>query len=394
MKNIYIIIGALTLMSGLGLITFNEEVFSPGKEAGALLTKGKLLLEQDREETMKKAIEIFTTVASHFPGTDQAEEALYYLAESYEKLGNVDVAIEKYRKLLGLELDKELSERVRFKIARLQLTRYNTEEGFNGLMVLLTDTVDDVLRSDIYTEIARYYAREKGYAQSGKNYEIALSENPRNKEANMELARMLFLQGRDDEAFLQYRKFFNIYVDRNRNEQGFVAKYINEVYQTAIDTFNAGRHDAALKYFNFLSTEFAYTRVAEESIYYTGNIYFIRKDYNKAIGHFKEVISKRPEFRDENAYIRMGQAYHKKRDYENAIATFAKVQTLYPKGKYVEVARKWEKESKSLLRDRIELESSVKEVDTPEEKQSSLPSRELPGDLNMEPTLDDDVITP
>ena len=100
-KNIYIVIGSIVLFAGLGVITVHEEIFLPNTEARRLLTKGKLLMEQESAQEMKNAVEIFTTVASHFPDTKQAKSALYHLAETYERLGNIDVAIGKYRRLLN-----------------------------------------------------------------------------------------------------------------------------------------------------------------------------------------------------------------------------------------------------------------------------------------------------
>lgn len=390
MKNLLLIFGTLTVLSGLGVITVNKEIFAPNKEANALLTKGKLLLEQDNEETMRKAVELFTTVASHFPDTNQAQEALYYLAESYEKLGNIDVAIGKYRRLLATDMDQDLSEQVQFKISKLQLSRYNTEEGFNGLMVLLSKTTDENLRSEIYVEIARYYSRQKEYDQAMKNYEIALSENPKNPDANMELARAYFETGRHDEAFLQFKKFFNIYVDRNRSREDIANRFATQMFKTGADTLSVGEPEAAKKYFSFIAENFAYTQHAEESLYYLGNVLFMEKRYTEAIGVFEEVISRRPNTRDENAYIKKGQAHYERADYAAAIGAFSKARSEFPDGKFSALALQWESEARNLLLETQAMEKT-NQPDYIEEDQTGL----LPPALHDEPTLGGgDIIEP
>jgi len=355
MKNLYIVAGSLTILAGLGVITFNQEIFSPERQSKALLTKGRLLLEQNSMDTQKEAMEVFTTVASSFPKNDAGKEALYYLAELYEKWGNIDVAINKYRALLGLNLNKELADKVKFSIARLQLSRYNAQEGYNALMVLLSENVDDMLRSDIYTEIARFNSRQKNLVNAQTNYEIAISENPKNKNADLELGGVLFLQKKYDDALKQYEHFFNIYINRSEHNEETSENFQKKLLASATEVFHDGDLKAAKKYFEFISDKFPSTKYSETSLYYLGNMEYMNGDYKKAIEFFDDVIKYPPGEKDESAYLKKGQSYYQLRDYPMASRLFSKTQELFPDGKYLSLAKKWENESNMAMSERINI---------------------------------------
>ena len=361
MKNLYIIAGSLIILSGLGVITFNHEVFSPEKQSRALLTKARLLLDQNSSETQKEATEIFTTVASSFPSSNAGKEALYYLAGIYEKLGNIDEATNKYRALLGLNLNKDLSDRVKFSIARLQLSRYNNQEGFNALMILLSENVNDLLRSDIYTEIARFNARQKNMANAQANYEIALSENPKNKDADFELGSVLFLQKRYEDALRQYEHFFNIHINRSEHNEETAERFQKKLMASATEIFHDGNMQSAKKYFEFITDKFPHTANSETSLYYLGNMEYLGGNYKKAIEFFDQVIKYSPTDKDESAYLKKGQSYYQLHDYAMASRTFARAQELFPDGKYLDLAKKWEKESRQAMSDKINMESLQEE---------------------------------
>ncbi|MDH4199263.1 MAG: tetratricopeptide repeat protein [Spirochaetia bacterium] len=357
MKNFYIIAGSLIILSGLGVITFNREVFSPDREARSLLTKAKLLIDQDSMETQKESMEILTTIASRFPDSKQAKEALFELAELYEKWGNIDVATSKYRSLLGLNLDKNLADKVKFKIARLQLSRYNSQEGLNALMVLLSENVDDMVRSDIYTEIARFYYRQKNLSAAKSNYEIAISENSKNKEADMELGDVLFEEKKYNDALRQYEHFFNIYINRSERSENTAANFQKKLLESAQELFHDNNMGEAENYFAFISDKFPSSMSSEVSLYYLGNLEYLQGNYEKALEKFDMVIKFPPDFKDENAYIKKGQCYYQMRNYSKSALYFAKFSELYPGSKHKSLARKWEKESKMALRDKVEIEN-------------------------------------
>jgi len=389
MKNFFLISGTLIILSGLGVISFTENSFLKNSKAKALLTKGKLLLEQDTSESMKNAVEIFSTVASHFPDTEQAREALFYLAESYEKLGNVDVAIGKYRKLLALNLSGELFDKVRFKIAKLQLTRYNTEEGLNGLLLLLSEVTDDKLRSDIYKEIARYYTSKKENEQALKNYEISLTEFAKNDESILEIASLLVEMQKYEDGLAQFKKYYNIYLDREGTNQQILHKYKENLFKSASMAFSNNNLDSAAHYYQFLSDQFAGSDEGEIALYNLGNVFYKQKHYDKAIGCFDKVVKSQPELKDENGYIKLGQSYFMTREFEKAASAFSRAVNLYPDGKYILIARQWEEEAKKELQEKYSMENLD---DRPLQREKSKPY--MPESEIDEPMLENGAISP
>lgn len=85
-----------------------------------------------------------------------------------------------------------------------------------------------------------------------------------------------------------------------------------------------GRHNDALKYFdevlkNYPNEDWFYSW----SAIYSGHIYVIHKDYNKAIGYYQMVIKKKDNtFLYTLAELYSGQAYMDKKEYASAITVY------------------------------------------------------------------------
>ncbi len=403
MRSITIWVGAIVFTIGAGVFLIEREYISGDKAARVRLEQGKLQLERFDEDGLRKGIDDLTAVVAQFPDSIHARSARYHLAEAYERLGMRDVALGKYKKLLEMPLTEELKTHVRFKIAKLQVMRNYSDEGMNQLLQLLNGTADKPLRSEIYLEIGKYYHRKGLGRDAVRNFQNALTENPENREVRAAL-------GYGD---ADYKNSVALHGILDKTES-VPAKEENPAkaegkYDLAggIRAFTVGEYGKAVR----LLTPAARStgRDSEDALYYLGNAYLKLKQYRNAIHFLNRAVSNKYLDRDEAAYIKKGEAYYLSNQFSRALRVFTFARTHYPNGKYAQIARDWEAETRSMLGEKTGVKSLDDDGDDDDEDEDVLGGVAHAGDeaaprpkqrtqtvaKSEEVTLDDDVeVTP
>ena len=403
MRNAYLGAGFFAIILAIGFIMINQEYLNPQKRTRAKITRGQFYLEQDNEDAWRKAVDEFTKAASIYPGSAAGREAVYYLANAYEKLGMLDIAQSKYRKLHKHPLSEDMKKRVRFKLAKIQILRSYSDEGKSGLLALLAQTQEKTLRSEIYTELGHYYYKKRDFAQAQKNYEIALAEDSENKDARVKLAKSLTAQGKHKAAYSVYETYLTHIGEIDPRKKTVVTTYKSDILSRGMALFHKGAFAKSIEHFQLVASRFAGTPQAEDGLYYTGIAYFKMGSYYKAIESFNKVITHSPATQDDAAMVKKGEAYYQLKNFEKAAATFAEARARYGNGRYGLIARDWEEESKRAIQERYRMNKpAVVEPELEPERESSEPSlkgriqeSETRTELIEEPDLDEgDLVTP
>lgn len=355
MKNIYILVGFLILTLGAGFIYVNREYISADRTARSILNRGKLYLEQSNDDGLRKAVDELTKVAATWPDTLPGKEALYHLAEGYERLGMRDVALSKYRKLQDMPLSQELKDQVKFKIAKLQILRSYTEEGMNQLLSLLAHTRAPAMRSEIYAEIGKYHVRKGNTKDAQRNLQIALQENGENKDARIALARLFASAGKDAEAKAVYEDYlaFQEPLDKNRDKNN--SAFRGDALENGMRALTNERYYDAIRYLTLVTEKFPASKDSETAWYGIGNAYFKLRQYPKAVHAFNKVVGNAHPDKDEAAYVKKGEAYYHNKQYKQAAGIFSYVIRNYPQGKYHRIAADWEEECRRALGEATDL---------------------------------------
>ncbi|MDW8307645.1 MAG: tetratricopeptide repeat protein [Leptospiraceae bacterium] len=377
MKKTLLFLGIFFLIAAVGVFFATLLFYLPEKKAEALLRKGKLYLEQESQEALRQAIEQFTTVLSEYPNSRSATDAQYFLAQTYEKLNLKDIAFGKYKKLLEQKLSGELEEEVKFKLAKLQILRSYTEEGKTALLLLLNNTKNPKLRSEIYTEIGKIYAREGKQAEAQRNYQIALSEYAENREARLLLAKTLKEQKKDSQAFGVYEEYLTFQAPLEGDRQQVAQSYRKEILDSALKQLQQQNFTEAIKNLQFVSERFPDTDEAEDALYFLGNAYLKQKNYVAALKAFNDAVSNKPRHRDEASYIKKGETYYYRKDYKKAAAMFQYVQKNYPKSKYYQIAKDWEEEALRSMHEELSHGEAEEDEISQEKSQDSQESKEV-----------------
>lgn len=341
MRTMTIWIGAIVFTIGAGVFFIEREYIAGDKVARVKLEQGKMQLERFDEDGLRKGIDALTAVVAEFPESQYAREARYYMAEGYERLGMRDVALGKYKKLVEMPLSDVFKAKVRFKIAKLQILRNYSDEGMNQLLLLLNQTGDKALRSEIYLEIGKYYQR-RGYGKDAKrNYENALVENPENREARAALGM--------GDADYQNSVALHGVLDKDVSEKSPVADQPapRADLSAGIKAYTRGEFEKAIRL--LMPAAKGDSQEAEDALYYIGNSYLKLKQYRNAVSYLNKAVSNAPKERDEVSYIKKGEAYYLNHQYARAYRVFAFAKTHYPNGKYSQIARDWESEARRMM---------------------------------------------
>lgn len=412
MKNGYIIAGFTIILIGAGFFFISREVIHPQREAAVLLSKGKLLLERNDDSSLRRAVDELTTLAARYPDTKEAKEAIYYLANGYEKLGMGDIALTKYRKLLEYPLSEKLREKVKFKIAKLQIMKSYTEEGMASFMNLLAKTEDPGMRSEIYSEIAGYNARRGRQKEAVRNYQIALRENPANREARLGLARVLSALGKDYEAFGIYESYLagddsttESSGDEKEQKDDSSEKPLyteKNALTEGVQLFKQHKYHKAIKKLRTVVENSKGSEAEDEALYYMGYSFFKLNDYTNAVKYFNEAISNVPRNRDQHSYIKKGESYYHRKNFKKAAKVFSRYREIYPNGDYYKIAGDWEQECLRIIRDQsgltidddIEEPTDRQEDDKKTETDKKDDVKLIESDQIIEPSIESDKVVP
>lgn len=354
MRSITIWIGAIVFTIGAGVFLIEREYISGDKAARIRLEQGKLQLERFDEDGLRKGIDDLTAVVAQAPDSIHARSARYHLAEAYERLGMRDVALGKYKKLLEMPLTDELKTHVRFKIAKLQVMRNYSDEGMNQLLQLLNGTADKPLRSEIYLEIGKYYHRKGMTKDAIRNFQNALTENPENREVRAAL-------GYSDADYKNSVALHGILdktesIPAKETEDQKTEKPQRKYDVSAgIQAFSVGEYSKAIRLLTPAANSSG--RESEDALYYLGNAYLKLKQYRNAIHFLNKAVSNSYRERDEAAFIKKGEAYYLANQFSRALRVFTFARTHYPNGKYAQIARDWESETRRMLGEKTGVKS-------------------------------------
>lgn len=343
MKKEGIIIGAVLIVIGIGLFAYYNNFIRHEREATELLTEGKLVYERGSREAINDSITIFSKVIARYPGTKAETESYLFIAQCYEKMDLNRLAYLKYVYILknGRDLDPALTAEVKARIARLTVMKRHTEEGIHQLLSLLNNSDNKEFRSRVYSELGHTYLQMKEYEKSKRMFDIALVENGNNEEALLGKARAYKRLGQNDLAFSTYEYFLKYYGAMSPYAEDVREAYVRQVYRTGHENYRKGNYTSAISYFKRLLNNFPENDYAENCLYWIGQCNFALHKYGTAINYYDRVLMQYGGRKGEDARIRKGYAYFMLKKFDLAAREFQIYINNYPRGRFIDTARKW-----------------------------------------------------
>ncbi len=338
-----LIIGILLLITGIGLFVYYDNSIRPEKEAREYLVEGQIAFERGTKESLNNSINILSKVIARYPATSSADEAYYYIGQSYEKLGLNRLAYLKYAYILkaGTDVSPELKNEINTRLARLTIMKRYTEEGINQLLGMLNISHDRDYRSRIYSELGHAYLKMGQYRKSKRMFEIALTENGTNEEAILGKARALKRIGYDNKAYDLYEYFLKYYGNFSHFTNDTRNAYLRQVYSSGYNSYRKERYYPAISFLKRLIRYFPGSRRSEDALYWIGESYYSLQKYEEAVRYFNRVLSNSYHHRNQQARMKKGYSYFMAKRFDLAAREFQIYMNDYPHGKYFKTAKKW-----------------------------------------------------
>ena len=379
------IIGVLLIVCGLGLFIYYDQYIQPEREASQLLVEAKMIYERGNREAVNNAIDLFTKIIARYPDTEVVGEAYYYIGQCYEKLGLKRLAYLKYVYLLKNnreQLPESLQRDLVVRLAHINVLKKYSEEAIHQLYALLNSSMNREFRSRVYSELGHIYLRTGEYSKARRMFEISLGEYGRNEDAILGRARALKHLGKAGDAYDNYDYFLKYYGEISQYTDDVKTSYREQAYQSGLHAFRKGQYWQAISFFKRVLTHFPGHSKSENALYWTGECYFQLKKFDRAIGYFNRVLTNGYYHKDQDAQIKKGYSYFMSKRFDLAAREFQKYIRYYPGGKYIAVAREWNKMSTKELRSRIQRSSSP---------EKAIEEETIPDDENVEESLDEEL---
>lgn len=353
-----LILGISMILLGVLSFAFYEQYWGPRNRAEVRIREAKMIFERDTTQATNEALKILTSVWAKYQDFDVANQALLYIARSYERLGMNESALEKYRYLsqqnLGLsEKDKQLISK---RIAHIQMLRNRSDAAFSHLYGLLQKSQDSKFRSKVYTELGMLYSKNKNYKKALESLEIANQEDGGNKMALLEKANVLRKLGQDQEVFDIYDRFLAYYSADQEGSKDVLYRYRNQAMRRGLSQFRKGSYWQAIRYFDIVRKKFSSSKEGALAAYWKGESYYRlaeddriketlrRSRFSRALTSYKRFLRQASSnSKADKALFHMGDIYHKMGKNESAITYFNKVIQRNPQGGLAQQAKRWKR---------------------------------------------------
>ena len=336
-------LGTFLILGSLIFVVWHNTFFKqPVLEK--MLREARVFIEKDSDESLYRALDILAQVASNEDHPDQSNQAMFHIAEVYEKLKMPEVAKRKYIELLNRNniSSAQLKNRVEFKIAKLRIMTVYKDEAYIRLLRLTRELADRNFLSEVYTELAKLYLRYKKVNKAITSLKIALRENPDNREAQKLLA---MLQKDPEKETTSHSK-------PPASQKADPSSKGKEFLKVAFGYYGQHNYEKAIRYFRRAVNCCKNTPEEEIAWFYIGSSHARRKQYDQAIEAHKKVLNNSITARDQLSTIRIGQLYFDQGRYDDAFHYFLRSTNRYPNGKYLNIAREWKAEARKSREDK------------------------------------------
>ncbi len=113
-----------------------------------------------------------------------------------------------------------------------------------------------------------------------------------------------------------------------------------DIYKKAFDAMESGDLETAKQLFETIVAKYPQSSLADNALYWIGEIYYSHNDYSTALTYFKRVVDEYPsENKVPAAMLKMGLCYKGMGDIESARNTFKKVIQMFPSSNAANIAK-------------------------------------------------------
>ncbi|WMJ74334.1 tetratricopeptide repeat protein [Cytophagaceae bacterium ABcell3] len=297
---------------------FNKHINSVrGKPAPEVLYR--MAFSAFKNESYEEAIDNFKLVAGQKDSIGQ--NAGYYLGVSYVKTDNKTFALAAFDQARKLSYNKEIQEEAYFQYAKIN---YELGKFSDAIHVLksFTKTYPDSEHAGEASELmSESLLKSNNYDEAIKYIEGLKSRTPK---VNAAYQRIAFYKGVDEfnrSKFREAIKSFEKSLQHKIDNELVIAAYfwhgealsVMREYEAAINSYAAV----------FRSPDYEKTGFGTKARYSIGYAYYNTQQYEKALPHFREYVSRLRKAENKlnyiDALVRLADLYYVSKNYEDAL---------------------------------------------------------------------------
>jgi len=246
-----------------------------------------------------------------------AAENIYFLARSYDGLGQITVAMRKYRLFLQLASDSPLSDRARYRLGQL----YNKKEQFAIAAEYFgsVSSEDPELYAPAQEAIARIYFNQGDYKKAAAVFnKVAALQKETAKEAQIRSSYIIALirDGQLKKSKSAIKSFKKKFPGHKNELAGFMVE-LGKYYRLQ-KNFNK-----AIQSFKEVKKKYKSSEYADDADYYLAITYITLNKVDDAFKILSKFYAHYPESNQLAAALNtLGSLYYRGEKYDNAITMF------------------------------------------------------------------------
>lgn len=272
--------------------------------------------------------------------------ALFYLAVSYQRLGEDESALKTYSRFLTLHPQHRLTSVALFRVAGLRSKGSQHAEAITAYHRLIEDP-SFFTQDRLYFLLATEYLSLRKWAEALFFYRKVISDFPRSdralaslrksKEIKTELTTQLTVTERYEDARVlkhhrQYELALAILIEISQEE--ITSKLAADVQMLIGDIYsNIGEHNLAIEAYKKLSSHFPHSDLRPRAIYMIAGEFHALRDLEMAFKNYEQLIATYPSHSlAEDSLKRQGELLEEKGKLSEAISKYKRILTRYPDG--------------------------------------------------------------
>ncbi len=279
-----------------------------------------------KQKDYEKAISEFNKIIDG--NNSVAQNAYYHLGESYVNVDKKQEALNAFRNASEMDFDEKIQEDAWLNYAKISYEIGNPYQSVPQVLSgYLKKYPNTSYKEEIETLLIDSYITSKNYKEALK---LLKGKNSfENKVAYQKVAFYRGIELYNEQQFLEARDLF----DRSINEPRDENYTTRATFWKAETNYNLTNYDDALIGFKeFMGSSRAKSSQEFENIDYNlAYTYFKLKNYTKATEYFNKFIANRKEdkvrpdsYRENDAYLRLGDGHFVSSNYSAAISAYEK----------------------------------------------------------------------
>jgi tol-pal system protein YbgF len=296
---------------------------------------------------IKEGIETYTALfQNRQTPADVAAEALYRSAEGYvllwQKTRDPSRLVVAQERLKAVGEKYPLSAQARKALlleARVNFLQDNYDTALAELDDVISKFSDPYVITEALNQKGEIYYAIGDYEKSVGSY--SRKENMNSEQAVLGRARAFLKMGLTEKAIDLYADFLK-YNPQSPYAKDVRATVLDVMYNYAFNMYQSRDQRTAVRYFDMITELFPDDPKAENALYWIGECYYDRKDYDGAIASFGEVIDHRSSAaKDPDALFKLGMCWFELKDYYKSLKYFEMLLDQFPENRLASKAQTW-----------------------------------------------------